>query len=282
MNISLEGIIEEVKVQRDYNLENFIQDVATSVAYDILFQTKYQITHDFDPPYDCSGKLITIEGQDRFYVKNYNMLGDFFEEYTGNTTATYWSGCGLSHDTYEKEYEELIRDYIYNSLLPKAVSELCHCDKEEFCKLLKNNDVNIDDIEQTPENLSGEIIFSDIIGDELLGIEDEIIEVIRNMDISFLYKKGKLLAMEIQREEEIKHQESREIAEKELQESKKIWGKLPILYKLRFGTELPAKIDKSNYSKFKIFFEEFDPSEKSLIIKYQSCLFSSSVLKDLA
>lgn len=149
----------------------------------------------------------------------------------------------------------------YPTLLIQAVSELFNANKEEFCEFLQHNGIEIPDIEISPESIAQEISFSDIIGDDLLEFANKILEDIRNMDIMYLYKKGKLKAME-KRQNVIEHYKKKQkIAEKEAEKSNILWEKLPKLYKLRYGSDLPYKIDKS--------------------IKYQEKHFSNSVLEEL-
>lgn len=76
------------------------------------------ISHDYDPPWDCSGTLITeiVDEKDLLscLFKKYKTLKNWSEStYTGATIAIGVSGCGLSHETYEDVIIQIVEDTIY-------------------------------------------------------------------------------------------------------------------------------------------------------------------------
>lgn len=79
------------------------------------------ISDDYDPPWDCSGHLITEDMGEKellsYLCKKYYSLGDWAENtYTGVTIATGVSGCGLNHETYEDEIVQTIEEFIYHRI----------------------------------------------------------------------------------------------------------------------------------------------------------------------
>jgi hypothetical protein len=77
------------------------------------------ISHDYDPPWDCSGTLIKEKIGENctflYLLKKYGTLGEWTKNtYTGATIATGVSGCGFNHETYEDEVMQIIEDTLYN------------------------------------------------------------------------------------------------------------------------------------------------------------------------
>ena len=97
--------------QIDAKVTDFRAIVATWLATAILYAERCLIDHDDDPPWDCSGKVCIDEGS--FILSDYQKLSDFLEELTGNTEASYESGCGFFHTTYEKALQYIVWNYIH-------------------------------------------------------------------------------------------------------------------------------------------------------------------------
>ncbi len=95
-----------------YNLDVLRKLVAHWFAFIILYNNKrYEVDHDFDPPWDTSGHAWSVG---YFALEDFVKLKDFLQELTGNTTASYVSGCGLFHDVFEDELREIIRKHVYD------------------------------------------------------------------------------------------------------------------------------------------------------------------------
>ena len=64
-----------------------------------------EISHDYDPPWDSSGikEQRQINSDDYEEAMQGTLAGWMDSCYSGNTTASYMSGCGLWHDTYYTE-----------------------------------------------------------------------------------------------------------------------------------------------------------------------------------
>jgi len=95
----------------------------------------YDVDHSFDPPGDHSGMLICREltEEERREVMS-KTLGEWMRsQYSGNSTASYVSGCGLFHDDYQKVVEDYVQDHI-TDVLKSQVSD------EEWWELVENDD----------------------------------------------------------------------------------------------------------------------------------------------
>jgi hypothetical protein len=95
----------------------------------------FDVDHSFDPPWDHSGILfcrnLTEEERGEILSKT---LGEWMRsQYSGNSTASYVSGCGLFHDDYQKVIEDHVQDRI-TDVLKSQVSD------EEWWELIDNDD----------------------------------------------------------------------------------------------------------------------------------------------
>ena len=72
------------------NANNYIERL---VAYDVITSKKvlYEVCHDWDPPWDCSGVL---EETGTYNIDDNFSFTDYLEFYTGNSIPSFCSGCG--------------------------------------------------------------------------------------------------------------------------------------------------------------------------------------------
>ncbi|MEW6738016.1 MAG: hypothetical protein AB1489_42460 [Acidobacteriota bacterium] len=129
--MTISQLIEAIQEEIRERYPEFKIRIAGWFAYAMLYRPKYTLTHDDDPPWDHSGRLyikcltnpgiqyLTPYGDDmeKFTVANYNKLGDFLSEYTGQSNASFVSGCGLFYQTYEEDLRELVENWIDECLL---------------------------------------------------------------------------------------------------------------------------------------------------------------------
>ncbi len=108
----LEDILRErLKNKCDNNLDYYVQLVADWFAYIILKNRKYKIYHSTNPPWDNSGKVICIDEQ--FDLNDYATFNDFINnEYNGESYASYMSGHGMFHDTYEESFDQISLEWL--------------------------------------------------------------------------------------------------------------------------------------------------------------------------
>ncbi|MDY0406069.1 hypothetical protein P5G51_012320 [Virgibacillus sp. 179-BFC.A HS] len=173
------------------------------LSYDLMTGNKRYISHDFDPPWDHSGTLISCSTNVNFNLADYEKVGDFLEEYTGNSVATYISRHGLFHETYRDKYSEWFEEqyrnahYDYFNKLGNEVLELLAMEIYDKDYLEQNgNDTNylinelIDEVEE----------FEDMA---FLHAED-LCSKISEMDLLLVYKLGEPEAKERLLQEQIK------------------------------------------------------------------------------
>ncbi len=99
----------ERKLDKDEIAKNIRHKVAVWFARIINEKKRYDITFEQDPAWDHSGNLFCCGN---FDIKNYYTLENFVEEYTGSSTPSYESGCGLYHNTYDFDFHDMIEELI--------------------------------------------------------------------------------------------------------------------------------------------------------------------------
>src|SRR4051794_27904799 len=109
-----EILVINLKEKIAKNKEKFIEHISAWSAYEFLTGTKYRITHKFDPYWDHSGHL--NEGKSGYKLSDYLTLSDFLDEYSGNSTAIYMSGMGLTYERLEREFQDEIDVWIHEEL----------------------------------------------------------------------------------------------------------------------------------------------------------------------
>jgi hypothetical protein len=86
--------------------------IAELVADAILYGSRRSLSHEGDPEWDCSGSLVAHPEGPEFSLKDYTKLGDFLDEYTGESMPNLISGCGTHHLTYKDQVDSLFSDYL--------------------------------------------------------------------------------------------------------------------------------------------------------------------------
>ena len=88
--------------------KKYRQLVANWFAYQIMYSSRYEEDYSNCPPWDSSGEIRHVGS---FNLADYETLESFLEEPTGQTEASYVSGCGFFHIRFEKELQEIIEKY---------------------------------------------------------------------------------------------------------------------------------------------------------------------------
>jgi hypothetical protein len=95
----------------------------------------FEVDHGFDPPWEHSGMLIRrklTEEESRETMSE--TLGEWMRsQYSGTSTASYVSGCGLFHDNYQNVIEDYVQESI-SKVLSSQVSE------EEWWGIIEKDD----------------------------------------------------------------------------------------------------------------------------------------------
>src|SRR5262245_34716389 len=126
-NFSLSFPITETQRLALWSMELFTEWLLDGKTFDV--------DHSFDPPGDHSGMLICrmLTGEERREVMS-KTLGEWMRsQYSGNSTASFVSGCGMFHDDYQKVIEDYVQDRI-TDVFKSQVSD------EEWWELIENDD----------------------------------------------------------------------------------------------------------------------------------------------
>ena len=89
-------------------LERKIKNYALSLQGEPLLQLDYSL----DPPFDSSGRV--IESNYLIDLKVFTKIHELYPLYNGYNTPTYQGGCGLYWEKRERDFQEIINDFIYN------------------------------------------------------------------------------------------------------------------------------------------------------------------------
>lgn len=103
----------------------------------VIDGTVYLIAHRWDPPWDRSGETVMIPSTARERLAWCPTLGVWMEQMlTGSATPTYLAGCGLAHDTYADEIDQLVLDRVAGVLEPQVPSDVREAvvDDDEFAE----------------------------------------------------------------------------------------------------------------------------------------------------
>jgi hypothetical protein len=95
----------------------------------------FEVDHSFDPPGDHSGTLIRrkLTEEERSEIMS-DTLGEWMRtQYSGTSSASYVSGCGLFHENYQQVIEDYVQESI-GEVLRSQVSE------EEWWDLIEEDD----------------------------------------------------------------------------------------------------------------------------------------------
>lgn len=255
-----------------YSKKEYIKDFAAWLVDAIEFGTKYDVDHDLDPPYDSSGRLVEVGS---FNIDDYETVSDFFNEYTGQTEASYMSGCGFFHKTYDSEWDDFTSE-LSNKIFKEVISDIARENKTIYLELLE-------EIEPEDSEVFDEI--QEFFCDFIYEFSSEILSNIEDMKVSDLYEIDKEY-IKVRRKRQAEANEKarketeyrRKIIEKEKEQVAIIWERLKELYRKEFDSDLKDKIVKSTFPPFKTFLDtHFSKEEQRLIVTYYSHMFSNSV-----
>ena len=267
------------------NLESYIQEVAEWFCEIILTQNKKYVCHMHDPPWDSSGRI--IETDEEYNLEDYDTLSDFVEqEYTGESTPSFMSGCGLFFDNYDEELEDLTNSWIrenFEDVVKELINEENIQLKTWLFELNKEFEKSEYEkpIEFTTEKVNAitqEIYFEDIIGDFLILFSSEMQQKVSQMEPALLFKKAEKNVRDRLEKHRKKELERQEKERKKREEAEKIWDKIERRYKLKYGENL-YKIDKPTYiNKIKPILEDLlADGEDVKPLKILNHKFSNSV-----
>ena len=122
------SLIQKVVDQINEGLQDKLDEIYTDLCYIFLWGTKYDIKI-IDVGYDISTH--PVKTKKTFKIEDYKTVGDFIQESTQNTIATYQSGSGLSAATYEDDIQDDIQTYLSNIIQNIIEEKITEKDKED-------------------------------------------------------------------------------------------------------------------------------------------------------
>lgn len=198
----------EIQKAFEASKEFILNQLYMHFAYWISYEEKVEITHDYDPEYDCSGSARHL--YEKFNLNDYKTVEDFCEnEYTGGSTASFESGCGLYWDTYSHEVHNILSEHSGNII--NNISQMFynnHCDQisqllitdNEFVKYSKEYKINFKCLTNV-ELQYFQDTFEDV-WDEAIDYECDFNEIFYKTDAKAAYKEGLNRAVLKKKEEE--------------------------------------------------------------------------------
>ncbi|MCA1066117.1 hypothetical protein QTG56_25480 (plasmid) [Rossellomorea sp. AcN35-11] len=244
-----ELLIDKTKEISRQNKYKYIQQVSEWIARVFLSETRKEVTHDFDPPWDYSGEL--IDTNEPFQLKDYTSLESFTEnEYNGISEASFVSGCGLLHKYYTDELDELTDEWVVDQLI-SAVIELRREHPDRFNDFIEGVKEEGEEI-HTAKEITQLILMTDIIGDFIVfDLPTELSVEVGKMNLSYLVKRSTEIVKEKIREEELQAKKQSELKKRKTEKDKclaeDIWKELNNRYKLRHQKVLKDKIDRTYF-----------------------------------
>jgi len=276
----LENIIEQKLNEKcEDNINDYIQMVSEWFAYIVISKKRKRIDHSIDPPWDNSGRVITTD--EKIQLEAYATFEEFLEnELTGESFPTYFSNMGIAHYTYYRDFELKSMDWI-DRQVKLVIEDLIKVKNVYLVNYLQDKDMSCD-IDKT-NMVVEEINFEDIAVDCRYYLFLEFREKISKVDPHFLFRRGKVNAKKRIKEERKKANKRKKIFEENIKQAKNTWRKISKKYKMKYGEEMPRKIEKPLYDKrVKQFLNEMCENGVNVekiqnVGEYLSYKFSNSV-----
>lgn len=246
---SIKDIQTNLKEMVSQKKEAFFQEIFDEATYLFMYEEKQTISHDFDPDWDCSG--VVVDSSKKHKLDDYKTFEDFAEAvFTGETNATYVSGCGLAH-------EKLIRKLEHDCLemVGFTLNELLEAVGRDDLIILftKEGYVTQEDIIEkiTIEDIKHIIYEKDLIDD--FELRDAMFAELMNMEFSTVVQKG-LWAAGKQRQKELAE------AKKEKMEFKQ-WIQADRAFHGEFKGKAQKQLKKANLEDVALMIEIIKESE---------------------
>ena len=122
MDRKLEDFIEQIEITPEIH-ERLKRGIIEEIVKFLTTHPKYTVDHSRDPSWDYSGELHKVA---EHYLPNlYATVGDFLKEYSGETSASFLSGCGWFHSCIEdKLYDgEFALGNVYGDYFVKELKQ---------------------------------------------------------------------------------------------------------------------------------------------------------------
>ena len=107
VDAAVDGVIKKL------SRPDILDDILQGVVDEAVDGTRYRVVVD-KTPWDLSTRAVSTEQQ--YDLSAYDMIGDFLEEPTGNTVATYVSGSGFAAESWEEQVIDMLRETVWDAI----------------------------------------------------------------------------------------------------------------------------------------------------------------------
>ena len=280
--MNLEKVLEEeLKIKYKENINNYIQLVSNWFAYSILNNKKYVLDNSLDPIWDHSGRLVSTH--ESFVLNDYENFGEFLEnEYTGDSIASFTSGCGLYYTTYDEPLDYLTLEWL-NTLVKPIINDLIKNKNKYLLEWIVGEKRDIISGLEDIDSIIEEIYDDDLMADFIYTYSLKLIERLRAIHPTFLFTRGKDEAIKTIKNERLEEEKKKKENSIKREKAVLLWEKVKKLYHLKHSEAMPNRIEKPLYDqKIKSLLVEIhkngaDAKEIQYIGEFISCNFSNSV-----
>jgi hypothetical protein len=280
--MDLEKVLEEkLKIKYEENIYSYIQLVSNWFAYIILNNEKYIVDNSLDPTWDHSGRVVSAD--ESFDLNDYETFGDFIEnEYTGDSTASVNSGCGLYHTTYDESLDYMTYEWLETQLKP-VINDLIENENKYLIKWIGEEKQEIISSLEDIDGIIEEIHEDDLLGFFIFTFVCELIERLKPVYPAFLFTRGKDEAIETIKSESLRKKKKKTEYLINREKAELLWEKVVKMYQVKYSEVMPYKVEKPLYDqKVKSLLMELckngiDAKEIQYIGDLLSCNFSNTV-----
>lgn len=275
---------QELSKQIQEEIGDYVQTVATWLSKILLTEKQVRIIHDFDPPWDQSGTAIRTS--EPFDIESYTDLESFVEtEYTGNSTPSFVSGCGLFHDSFADELRELTDTWL-NDRLHAIIESIVAVKHPSILSII----TELNESESAypyPYTLEDHLI--DLIHEAyvVLDLHHHLISAVQQTSLIYLHRLGYERAVEEIQQANLDAEKKRIQKEKNTAAAKRSWDQLSRFHQLHYGEPIPHYIDMPYFKALILpilkasFSSEKDAQNIRYIGRYLAHFFSNSVAEKL-
>lgn len=171
--------------------EDYVDEVREMVVSIIVYGEKHDIDYSNDSEWDHSGE--TYSTGEKFNPDDYDELEDLLDEYTGEKEPSFMSGCGFFHNCYEKDFEELTREFIW-SVVSEVVKSV-YLDDQRFreCShiIARSNKGHLGEDEEVIDDMVSYLSQIPELDGYIFGeVDQELQDIVRDMPVKKLYEEG--------------------------------------------------------------------------------------------
>lgn len=173
------------------NEEDYLDEVREMVVSIVVYGEKYDIDYSNDQEWDHSGE--TYSTGERFNPDDYDKFEDLLDEYSGEKEPSFMSGCGFFHNRYEKDFEELTRDFIW-SVVAEVVKSVYLEDQRfrECSHIIARSDIGrLGEDEEVIEEMVSYLSQIPELNDYIFWkVDCELKDNVRDIPVKKLYEEG--------------------------------------------------------------------------------------------